>query len=123
LKELNCYTLENQEAVREAVAMHLPKLASWTFDATERIRFMWTTKRPALGIQGNAGEGISHGGGKLPYLNFRLALGYRLPFKTEAGYRCSLGWNQGRYSNWLIIVALYFTDNPRQRAGVDGWSC
>lgn|GEM_PF-2450085 len=109
LKDLNRHTLENQEAVREAVAMHLPKLASWTFDPVERIRFMWTTKRPALGIQEMLGKAISLGGGKIALSQLQACVGLPVPLEREADIVVA-GLDVGKYSHWLTIAKYWFSD-------------
>jgi hypothetical protein len=120
LKELNRYTLENQEAVRETVAMHLPKLASWTFDPVERIRFMWTTKKPALSIQEMLGKAISLGGGKIALSQLQACVGLPVPFTRKPDIVVA-GLDQGRYSHFLVITAFHFTDNPdKELAWMDG---
>jgi len=109
LKELNQYTLENQDAVRDTVAMHLPKLASWTFNPAERIAFMWSTKKPALGIQEMLGKAISLGGGKIALAQLQACVGLPVPYQRSPDAIVA-GLDVGKYSHWLTIAKYWYSD-------------
>lgn len=108
-KELNDSAIANQAPIKESVGFNIPKLASATFDPEERIRFMFTTKRPSDGIQQFLGKATSLGGGKIQLSRLKACQETTLPEKEPD--LIVMGADQGRYANWALIAKWWFADD------------
>jgi hypothetical protein len=112
LRELEQETVKAQKVITDAIAIRLPKLASHTFNAPERIRFMWKTKKPDDGIHQFLGKTFSLGGGKISLRRLMACVGLQLPATVKRSPDLvAAGIDQGRHANFLIVQEWYFGES------------
>ncbi len=108
LRKLCKKTTAEQLVIHDTIAIHLPKLASYTFKPIERIKFMFSTKKPDDGIHQFLGKAFSLGGGKISLNRLMLCVGLSIP--TEALHWRTVtvaGIDQGRNCNYAIVQRWY----------------
>lgn len=119
LTDFNERLLLERKPLRGTVAIDLPKLASKSFNAVQRIAFMFNTERPAQGIQEFLGRAISLGGGKISLKRIEACVG--LPLLIPESRKPDLvviGSDQGRYSNWYVVGDVYLAEGKEKK---DRW--
>jgi hypothetical protein len=120
LRELCVQTLDDQEVITETIALRLPKLASRSFRAAERIKFMFTTRKPDDGIHQFLGKPYSLGGGKISLTRLMSCVGLEVPLEAQTWQTVIVaGVDQGRNSNWAIVQKWYIP--PYKNAG-EAWN-
>lgn len=106
LLELERSATRRQTPIKESVGIRLPKLASVTFKAPERIRFQWYTKKPDDGIHQFLGKPFSLGGGKISLARLLACVGLAMPFQRKPDF-VAAGIDQGRNANYCIVMEWY----------------
>jgi hypothetical protein len=107
--ELNFMSIAEQLPITGSVGMNLPKLASTSFKAVERLNFMFRTKRPADGIQQFLGRATSLGTGKIKLGRLKAAQEAVSPQREHD--LILLGVDQGRYGNWFVLAKWWFGED------------
>lgn len=106
--------LRSSERIVNRVALRLPKLGLMKFNPSERIRELFETDNPADSVQQGLGKPYSLGSGKIQYEVIMECVGLELPEKDKAkGFDLvTLGCDQGRYTNYVVICGWNLADEP-----------
>lgn len=107
--------IKHQQPVHDWVALRLPRLASFLFDAPERMRKLVTTKNPADTIQQGLGIAISIGLGKLSLPRLLKCVGLALPEWCDKPDLIILGVDQGQAHHWGVLTEWYFPPEEKDK--------
>lgn len=107
LLELEAQTVRDQEPVKGKVSARYPKLASYLFNARERIYDLCFTLNPADSLQQGLGVTVSLGGGRISMERLVRCVGLARPEKFKKLSFTAMGVDQGHAANIVMIQRWY----------------